>query len=150
MSLELGFGAKGRRWRREARSLPSTSGRLPSTFIASGRGEIQMFSDLFLFRYGDTWTNWRQCNDAYTADQEEMLELEPSSEEAISSVSGYSNDSTGLTFSLLATTTAGRSWGPHGFHTPDEGTRSLRNSPGGKLRLRFLSGDQTRYNFIIR
>ena len=148
MSLELGFGAKGRRWRREARSLPSTSGRLPSTFIASGRGEIQMFSDLFFFRYGDTWTPWRRCS-AYAADQEEMLELEPSSEEAISSVSGYSNDSTGLTFSLLATTTAGRSWGPHGDHTPYS-NRSLRNSPGGKLRLRFLSGDQTEGNYILR
>ena len=148
MSLELGFGATGRRWRREARSLPSTSGRLPSTFIASGRGEIQMFSDLFLFRYGDTWTRWRQCGFDYV--QVEMLELEPSSEEAISSVSGCSRDSNGSTHSLLATTTAGRSWGPHGSHTPVEGYTSLRNSPGGKMRLRFLSGDQTEKNYILR
>ena len=109
-----------------------------------------MFSDLFLFRYGDTWTPWRQCSRDYDGDQEEMLELEPSSEEAISSVSGYSFDSDGFTRSLLTSTTAGRSWGPHGGHTPDEGWSSLRNSPGGKLRLGFFSGDQTERNYILR
>ena len=104
-------------------------------------------SDLFLFRYGDTWTPWRRCGPA-DASQEEMLELEPSSEEAISSVSGYSWDSAGRTDSLLASTTAGRGWGPHGNHKPNDSNRSLRNSPGGKLL--FLSGDQTRYNWILR
>ena len=118
--------------------------------LGSGRGEIQMFSDLFLFRYGDTWTPWRRCGDAAYVVQEEMLELEPSSEEAISSVSGYSVDSYGFTRSLLATTTAGRSWGPHGDHKPIEGISSLRNSPGGKLKLRFLSGDQTSNAQILR
>ena len=108
-----------------------------------------MFSDLFFFRYGDTWAPWRRCSGTYGADQEEMLELEPSSEEAISSVSGYSDDSLGSTYSLFASTTAGRSWGPQGDHTPDEGY-SLRNSPGGKLQLRFLSVDQTEYNRILR
>ena len=86
-----------------------------------------MFSDLFLFRYGDTWTPWRQCSlyaSVYGASgREEMLELEPSSEEAISSVSGYSTYSRGSTLSLLATTTAGRSWGPHGGHTPESWTQ---------------------------
>ena len=109
-----------------------------------------MFSHLFLFRYGDTWTPWRRCGYATGADQEEkMLELEPSSEEAISSVSGYSWDSGGFTESLLASTTAGRSWGPHGTHKPRIYS-SLRNSPGGNLRLRFLSGDQTESNYILR
>ena len=108
-----------------------------------------MFSDLFLFRYGDTWTPWRRCSYA-RYQQEEMSELEPSSEEAISSVSGYSGDSTGWTLSLLASTTAGRSWGPHGDHKPLKGYKSLRNSPGGKLRLSFLSGDETDGNWILR
>ena len=123
---------------------------MATSFQGSGQGEIQMFSDLFLFRYGDTWTPWRQCS-YYEAGQEEKLELEASSEEAISSVSGYSGDSLGWTLSLLASTTAGRSWGPHGSHKPIEGYNCLRNSPaGGKLRLSFLSGDQTYDNYILR
>ena len=109
-----------------------------------------MFSDLFSFRYGDTWTPWRQCGYDYGAVKEEMFELEPSSKEAISSVSGYSVDSYGFTRSLLATTTAERSWGPHGDHKPIEGYNCLRNSPVRKLRLSFLSGDQTESNYILR
>ena len=111
-----------------------------------------MFSDLFLFRYGNTWTPWRRCGFDYDdAVQDEMLELEPSSEEAISSVSGYSGDSTGSTVSLFATTTARRSFqhptwkamfGKHG------GGKS--NSPDAELRLPFLSGDQTDGNYILR
>ena len=109
-----------------------------------------MFCDLFLFRYGDTWTPWQWCS-SDGAGREEMLELEASSEEAISSLSGYSVDYDGWTHSLLATTTAGRSWGPHGSHKPIEGYNCLRNSPaGGKLRLSFLSGDQTYDNYILR
>ena len=107
-----------------------------------------MFSDLFLFRYGDNWTPWRRCGNDYTGGPEEMLELEASSEEAISSVSGYSYDGQGNTQSLLASTTAGRSWGPWGSHTAIKRYNSLRKSPGGKLR--FLSGDQTNGNFILR
>ena len=75
-------------------------------------------------------------------DKEEMLELDTGSNEEITEVSGCSDDSDGGTRSLASTTTAGRSWGPHGNHTPDSYT-SLRNSPGGNLKLRFLSGDQT-------
>ena len=147
VSVEAGFGAIGRRRRREARSLPSTLRRETTTALpGSGRGEIQMFSDLFLFRYGNAWTPWRRCSPS--SGPEEMLELEASSEEAIGSMSGYSSESSGWTRSLLATTTAGRSWGPHGSHKDWSG--SLRNSPGGKLRLCFLSGDQTEGNFILR
>merc|ERR1712210_122258 len=94
-------------------------GKITAINIQKGRNYI----DSIRTRYGDTWTPWRQCSGAGAA-QEEMLELEASSEEAISSVSGYSWDSSGWTYSLsnvsgftlslLAATTAGRSWGPHG------------------------------------
>ena len=63
--------------------------------------------------------------------------------------SGVSVDSNGLTFSLAATTTAGRSWGPHGAHKPDI-MRSLRKSLVANLRLRFISGDQTDSKWILR
>ena len=82
--------------------------------------------------------------------EEEMLELDTGSNEEITEVSGYSNDANGWTDSFASTTTAGRSWGPHGDHKLYEGYQSLRNSPGGKLRLRFLSGDQTHANWIFR
>ena len=78
--------------------------------------------------------------------EEEMLELDASSEESISGITGYSRDYTGRTRSLGASTKAGRSWGPHGDHR----TWSLRNSPDANLRLRFLSGDQTEDNIILR
>ena len=120
---------------------------MATTLLASGPGEIQMFSHLILFRYGDTWTPWRHCG-IYVGDREEMLELDPSSEEAISSLNGYSSNSNGWTRSLEASTTAGRSWGPHGDHIPNDGIRSLRKSPNAKLR--FLSGDQTANNYILR
>ena len=117
--------------------------------VGSGRGEIQRFSDLLLLRYGNNWTDWRRGG-SDDGSQEEMLELDTTKEEAVTAVSGYSFDNDGDTYSLLATTTAGRSWGPHGEHKPYEGFTSLRNSPGGKLRLRFLSGDQTEDNLILR
>ena len=118
---------------------------MATTLLGSGPGEIQMFSHLILFRYGDTWTPWRHCG-IYVGDREEMLELDPSSEEAISSLNGYSWDDDGHTWSLEASTTAGRSW-VHGDHTPLNGL-SLRKSPNAKLR--FLSGDQTGDNYILR
>ena len=100
-----------------------------------------------------------------------MLKLDASSKEAISGITGYSDDDMGLTLSLGAFTTAGRNWGPHGDHNPDDDafleyprgpekdgsfkvknykTKSLRNSPDANLRLRFLSGDQTYHRWILR
>ena len=102
----------------------------------------------FLFRYGDTWTPWRRCGVGGDV-KEEMLELDASSEESISGITGYSYDHNGRTRSLGASTKAGRSWGPHGEHRPDR-YNSLRNSPDANLRLRFLSGDQTVDKYILR
>ena len=80
--------------------------------------------------------------------KEEMLELR--SDEGISRLSGCSNDTTGDTHSLEATTTTGRTWGPHGDHKPDA-TTSLRSSPDAdNLTLRFISGDQTTNKKILR
>ena len=91
-----------------------------------------------------------------------MLELDASSEEAISGITGYSVSSA-ITGSLGASTTAGRSWGPHGHMDTDttnemnDGTweipnnvGNVRNSPDAKLRLRFLSGVQTHLNYTLR
>ena len=59
-------------------------------------------------------------------------------------------DNTGINGSLEATTTTGRTWGPHGDHKPD-GTISLRSSPDAdNLTLRFISGDQTTNKIILR
>ena len=96
-----------------------------------------------------------------------MIEL--GSNEGINRLSGYSNDNYGMTYSLKATTTTGRTWGPHGDHKPDNRTRfhlkipkemrtnsltrlrSLRSSPDAdNLILRFISGDQTTDKIILR
>ena len=107
-----------------------------------------MLSALFLFRYGDTWAPWRRCNDI-VGGEEERIEL--GSNEGINRLSGYSVDSTGNTWSLEATTTTGRTWGPHGMHIPDVGLNSLRSSPDAdNLTLRFISGDQTTNKWILR
>ena len=105
----------------------------------------------FFFRYRDTWTPWRQCSNA-AARKEEMLELDALNKEGIRSFAGFCYDDNGHTLSLEASTTAGRSWGPHGDHTAYASTsfRSLRNSPDAKLRLRFMSGDQTEFKWILR
>ena len=146
------FGATGRRLRRQLTSLPSTSRRMTTLLLGSGRGEFQRFSYLLLLRYRDNWTPWRGCGNFYThlVPHNEMFELDNTKEEAVTAVSGYSYDYHGETQSLEASTTAGRNWGPHGYHTPDDGRSSLRNSPNANLRLRFLSGDQTKNNWILR
>ena len=82
---------------------------------------------------------------------EELLELDTDSNEEIIEVSGCSFDSSGSITSLASTTSTGRTWGPHGNHTPSLG-RNLRKSPDANLRLRFISGEQTTNNpnVIIR
>ena len=106
-----------------------------------------MLSALFLFRYGDTWAPWRRCSDIAGVKEEKM---ELSSNEGINRLSGCSRDTDGNTLSLEATTTTGRTWGPHGNHEPD-GLRSLRSSPDAdNLTLRFISGDQTTNKYILR
>ena len=107
-----------------------------------------MLSALFMFRYGDTWAPWRRCSN-HVGGEEEMMEL--GSNEGISRLSGCSEDDMGGTHSLEATTTTGRTWGPHGDHKPDLDTTSLRSSPDAdNLTLRFISGDQTTDKYILR
>ena len=106
-----------------------------------------MLPSLFLFRYGDTWAPWRRCGFA-DGGEEEKIELR--SNDGIKRLSGCSYDTTGNTRSLEATTTTGRTWGPHGNHKPDD-LRSLRSSPDAdNLTLRFISGDQTAGKIILR
>ena len=63
--------------------------------------------------------------------------------EAISSLTGYSEDRDGDTLSLGGTTTSG-AWGPWGDHTPYS-TRTLRPSPPRPgLTLALLSGSEER------
>ena len=77
-----------------------------------------------------------------------MIELR--SNEGINRLSGYSYDNDGLTRSLEATTTTGRTWGPHGDHKPGDFS-SLRSSPDAdNLTLRFISGDETMNKTILR
>ena len=124
---------------------------MATALAESGSGEkIQSFTFLLvLFRYGDTWTQWRRCG-VDAGGEEEMLELDAGSNEGISRVNGYSTDSDGLTSSLEASTTASRSWGPHGYHSATVES-SLRKSPNARgMRLRFLSGNQTEEKYILR
>ena len=103
----------------------------------------------FLLRYGDVWTDWRTTTDV-NAGKEEILPLE--TKEDIVAISGYSEDRYGLTGSLQAESSAGRSWGPFGDHKPDArcSLRSSPSAPRNGLRLKHISGDQTVNKYILR
>ena len=101
----------------------------------------------FFSRYGETWTEKHQLNGGDDDGEEETLEL--SETESITSIDGVSNDGGGNTWSLLAETSQGKTWGPHGYHKPDLGD-SLRPSPRGNIKLAFISGDETRDKWILR
>ena len=97
---------------------------------------------LISLRYDNEWSTWRSTSrDA--PGKEETLEL--ASDEEITSISGFSFNSDGDTRSLQAETSAGRSWGPHGWHEPIVGISSFRSSPAnrdGRLRLNHISGNE--------
>ena len=138
------------RWRLDPNSpgSPSRRGGMATPLRGSAPGEAQCPIS-FLLRYGDVWTDWRATS-SY-AGKEESLEL--SAKEDIVAISGYSGDRSGSTYSLQAESSAGRSWGPHGNHTPYGGISSLRSSPDAPtngLRLNHLSGNQTRDKYILR
>ena len=140
------------RWRMERNSPGSPSRRvlLASPLRGSAPGEAQCPIS-FLLRYGDVWTDWRTTSNR-SAGKEEILPLKTN--EDIVAISGYSYDSHGSTASLQAESSAGRSWGPFGLgeHKPYSG-RSLRSSPSAPrngLRLKHISGDQTRDKFILK
>ena len=137
------------RWRLDPNSPGSPSRRVASPLQGSAPGEAQCPIS-FLLRYGDMWTDWRTTTNIDPG-KEETLEL--SGKEDIIAISGYSLDFDGHTSSLQAASSAGRSWGPHGKHTPDDGYRSLRSSPDAPtngLRLNHLSGNQTGDKYILR
>lgn len=75
--------------------------------------------------------------------------MELSESEFITGIDGLSSDSSGGTYSLLAETSQGKTWGPHGDHKPMS-VYSLRPSPRGNIKLAFISGDETGDKWILR
>ena len=105
------------------------------------------FPDGFL-RYGpNMWGDWHKVGSHGIDGEEGILEL--GENEEICAIAGHSFDRTGLTFSLQAETSTGRSWGPFGDFKLDFG-RSLRSSGSPKKRLTHISGDDTFDNYILR
>ena len=75
--------------------------------------------------------------------------MELSESESITSIDGVSYDDGGYTYSLLAETSQGKTWGPHGDHSQGPG-KSRRPSPRGNIKLAFISGEETRDKYILR
>ena len=73
--------------------------------------------------------------------------MELSESEFITGIDGVSVDPDGWTNSLLAETSQGKTWGPHGDHKPAS-YESLRPSPRGNITLAFISGDETDDKYI--
>ena len=100
------------------------------------------------FRYGETWAEQFRIVSYYDdGGGEETLDLRAT--ESITSINGYSGDISGTTYSLLAETTTGTSWGPVGDHRPNSYI-SLRPSPRGKIKLAFISGREEESNYCVR
>ena len=97
------------------------------------------------------WTDWRRTSDDGDELNQEEETLDLATGEDITSVSGYSWDAYGATYSLQAETSAGRRWGTLGTHSDGSYIR-LRSSPSTStgLRLHHLSGDQTKNKYILR
>ena len=76
--------------------------------------------------------------------------MELSESESITSIEGVSRDADGWTWSLLAETSQGKTWGPHGLHQPNDSGWSLRPSPRGNIKLAFISGEETGDKWILR
>ena len=106
-----------------------------------------IFNSCFFFRYGETWAEKHKVDGNNDDGGEETLEL--SEREFITGIDGLSDDKFGGILSLLAETSHGKTWGPHGFHKPASDT-SLRPSPRGNIKLAFISGDDTEYEWILR
>ena len=138
------------RWRLDPNSPGSPSRRVgvATPLLRSAPGEAQCPIS-FLLRYGDVWTDWRTTGFG-NPDKEETLQLDAN--EDIFAISGYSHDRDGITVSLEAESSAGRSWGPHGDHRPFRGysLRSSPDAPSHGLKLNHLSGDQIWGNRILR
>ena len=75
--------------------------------------------------------------------------MELSESESITSIEGVSRDADGWTWSLLAETSQGKTWGPHGDHKQGPG-KSRRPSPRGNIKLAFISGEETGDKRILR
>ena len=127
---------------------PSRRVSVAASLRGSAPGEAQCPIS-FLLRYGNVWTNWRETS-RFDAGKEETLQLEEHQD--IVAISGFSIDRDGDTRSLQAESSAGRSWGPHGWHRPldSNSLRSSPDAPSNGLRLNHLSGDQTKDKYILR
>ena len=100
------------------------------------------------FRYGETWAEqFRKVNGFNDDGGEETLDLRAT--ESITTINGCSWDDGGYIVSLQAETTTGASWGPVGYQQPDY-NKSLRPSPGGKIKLAFISGREEDGNYCVR
>ena len=76
-----------------------------------------------------------------------------SESESITSIDGVSYDDGGYTYSLLAETSQGKTWGPHGDHKTGSNiiySISLRPSPRGNIKLAFISGEETENKWLLR
>ena len=100
------------------------------------------------FRYGETWAEqFRKVNGFNDDGGEETLDLRAT--ESITTINGCSWDDGGYIVSLQAETTTGASWGPVGSQQPDY-NKSLRPSPGGKIKQAFISGREEHRNYCLR
>ena len=94
--------------------------------------------NIYSLRYNNVWSDWRATS-TNIAGPEQTLDL--ATGEDITSISGYSWDDSGNTFSLQAETSAGRQWGPFGDHSGSLATPAATTmTEASALRLRPAAG----------
>ena len=103
-------------------------------------------------RYGREWAAWREINSlSPKAGNEATLDLGlDANRKKITSVTGISHNDWGYTYGLKAAVSDGSSWA-HGESRPaDDESERPSPSTSGRLQLSHLSGDTTKYAYILR
>ena len=98
-----------------------------------------------VYRYGETWAAWRQLTWVSGDGRTERLALEEG--EAVTALTGQSDNSSGWTFYLDVTTSTGRRW-QQGLQRKDSDF-SQRPSPAPEGRLSHLSGREADNAWVV-
>lgn len=135
----------------ETQSLPCRSRGMGTIFLAGSAPGEKLVAIYTCCRYGPDWARWREISSlSPKAGNEATLDLGLDANLKITSVTGNSDNNSGLTWMLKAHLSDGSSWGPHGYSQLYDGLSERPSPSSPPLVLSHLSGDTTRNAWILR
>ena len=135
----------------KTQSLPCRSRGMRTIGLAGSAPGEKLVAIYTCCRYGPDWAQWRTINGYSPKDgNEATLDLGLDAYWKITAVTGISGNNTGFTYMLNTEQSDGSTWGPHGPSHLDayRSERPSQSSP--PVVLSHLSGDTTRYAWILR